>query len=414
MGVAWKNGTIAVYNVGRSFFIHQHCAVIRLSAEALVASLQFEETVSGVSGGSVPDCSQGGALEKALDGIKVAVADLQDMENTMVSDATGSVGSSGPSVTVSACCVLQSSSPDGAAVEPVVVVGCSLVLPGEARALLVSYALQGRREGEVDSTYPATASLSQIVPVHAVSEAEGQSIVPSITDIVPCDGGRFLAVNVVYREAKGRGQTGSVIQSASNSEEGRREPEGASVGGDAGNSNSCSHDIVCSQTLLFDVGEEAGAKGLSSPRPMRLSHFPVGCKVGQVPGTRLVSLAEAKHGGSKEAIQLVGVTVDGRVVEVMGEKLDCRMIVSPGRDPVVVCAPCTGLDQLVVVRESSCLEIIKLSRNGVSTLGEEGEGLEGIDSSSGVGKDATPVEEEQESEFAASTRTQLVQQTLLC
>lgn len=398
MGVAWKNGAIAVYNVGRSFYLHQHCALIQLSAEALTASLQFEETVSGVGGGDgVAGCSQGGVLEKALDGIKVAIADLQDMENTMASDAAGSMGSSGSSVTVSACCVLQSSGPDGTAVVPAVVVGCSLVLPGEAKALLVTYALQGRREGEGDATYPATASLTQIVHVPAVSETERQSVLPTITDIVPCAGGRYLAVNVVYEEAKGWEQMGTTCESTTKDDGCLRETEAASCGGDAGNSNS--HNIVCSQTLLFEVGEETGAKGYSPPRPTSLSQSPVGRKIGHDPGARLVSLVEARHGDSREAINLVGVTVDGRVLELVGEGLDCRVVVSPEQDPVVLCAPCIGLEQLVVVRESSRMELIRLSGGMVSASEEGGKGVEELDSSPGVGKHVTREKERQESEF---------------
>lgn len=396
MGVAWKNGTIAIYNVGQSFYLHQHCALIQLSAEALAASLQFEETVSDVGGGGVAGCSQGGVLEKALDGIKVAIADLQDMENTMASDAAVSLGSSGSSVTVSACCVLQSSGPDGTAVVPTVVVGCSLVLPGEAKALLVAYALQGRREGEGDTTYPATASLTQIVHVPAVSETERQSILPTITDIVPCAGGRCLAVNVVYEEAKGREQMGSTVQSTTKDEGCLREPERVSCGGDAGSSNS--HNIVCSQTLLFEVGEETGAKNLSPPQPMSLSQPPVGCKVSHDPGTRLASLVEASHGDSRETIHLVGVTVDGQVLELVGEGLDYRVVGSLGQDPVVLCAPCIGLDQLVVVRESSRMELIRLSGDTVSASEEGGKGVEERDSSPGVGKHVTKEEERQESE----------------
>ena len=405
MGVVWKNGTIVVYNVGHSFFLHQHCEVFRLSAEALMASLQFEETVSGERDGSIADCSQGGVLEKALDGIKVAIADLQDMESTMTSDASGSTGGGGPSVVVSACCVLQSSGCGGAAAEPAVVVGCSLVLPEEARPMLVAYTLQGRKVDKVATAFPATASLAQIVPVPTMGETEGQSVTPTVTDIVPCAGGRFLAVNVVYRETKGQEATGSTVQSAANEEGCSREADGAAIGGDGGNSSS--HNITCSQTLLFEVAKETGAKSLSPPRPTSLSQSPVVCKVSQEPGTRLVSLAEARRGGSEKAVHLLGVTVDGQVLELTGEKLHCRVVVSAGCDPVLLCAPCIGLDQLVVVRQSSLMELVRLSRGRALASEEGGEGAEELDCSPGAGKDARSEEERLRSEFHLWTQRSL-------
>ena len=405
MGVAWKNGTIVVYNVGHSFFLHQHCEVFRLSAEALMASLQFEETVSGERDESIAGCPQGGVLEKALDGIKVAIADLQDMESTMMSDASGSTGGGGPSVVVSACCVLQSSGCDKAAVEPAVVIGCSLVLPEEARALLVAYTLQGRKVDKAATAFPATASLAQIVPVPTIRGTEGQSVTPTVTDIVPCAGGRFLAVNVVYREIEGQEPTGSTVQSAANDEGCPREADVAAVGGDGGNSSS--HNITCSQTLLFEVAEEAGAKTLSTPRPTSLSQSPVVCKVSQEPGTRLVSLAEARRGGSEKAVHLVGTTDNGQVLELTGEKLDCRVVVSAGCDPVVLCAPCIGLDQLVVVRQSSLMELVSVSRERALASEEGGEGVEEFDCSPGAGKDARSEEERLRSEFHLWTQRSL-------
>lgn len=391
--MAWKNGTVVVYNVGHSFFLHQHCDVFHLSAEALMASLQFEETVrDGIAG-----CPQGGVLEKALDGIKVALADLQDMESTITSDASGPTGGGGPSVAVSACCVLQSSGCGSAAMEPAVVIGCSLVLPGEERALLVGYTLQGTREGKATTAFPATASLAQIVPVPTKGDTDGQSVTPTITDIVPCAGGRFLAVNVVYREIKGQEPMGSTVQSAANDEGCREAAAGAVFGGDGGNSSS--HNINSSQTLLFEVADETGAKTLSPPRPTSLSQSPVVCKVSQEPGTRLVSLAEARRGGSEKAVHLLGMTVDGQVLELMGEKLDCRVVVSAGCDPVVLCAPYIGLDQLVVVRQSSLMEQVRVSRERVLALKEEEEGVEEFDYSPGAGKDARSEEERLPSEF---------------
>lgn len=397
MGVAWKNGTIAVYNVGQSFYIHQHCAPIELSAEALAASLQFEETVNGVGGGVV-SCSPGGVLEKALDGIKLAIADLQDMEETMTTDAPGPLGTRGSSLLVSACCVLQSPSTDRAPVAPAVVVGYSLDLPGERRALLVTYALTGRKEGEGDVSYPAIASLTEIVPIPAVREIERQSIAPTITDIVPCAGGRCLAVNVVYEEIKGKDENGSTVQNVANDKGCLGESKSGSCG--AGPCNSSSRNIVCSQTLLYEVGEETGAKDLSAPRLTSVSKSPVRIKVSHSPGTtftKLTRLVEASDGDSKETIRLVGVTVDGRVQELVGGALDYGMVVVPGCDPVVLCAPCTGPDQLVVVRESSRMELVNLTRDRPSTSVEGGEGLDETDRSCGVETDETRLEERQES-----------------
>ena len=384
MGVAWKNGTIAVYNVGKSFYIHQHCAPIQLSAEALAASLQFEETVNGVGGG-VASCSPGGALEKALDGVKLAIANLQDMENTMTTDAVGPLRTSGSSLLVSACCVGQTPGTDRAPVAAAVVAGCSLELPGEKRALLVVYTLTGRKEGEGDLSYPAITSLTEIVPIPAVREIEGRSIFPTITDIVPCAGGRCLAVNVVYEDIGDEKEKGSSVQSEANDKGSMRD----TVSRGTGPCNS-SQNIVCSQTLLFEVGVETEGKGLSRSQRTSVSKSPVGSKVSHSPGTtftKLTRLVEASDGSAKETIRLVGVSVDGRVQELVGGALDYGRVVVPGCDPVVLCAPCTGPDQLVVVRESSRMELVSLTWERLPTTVEGGEGMEGTDYSRGVETD---------------------------
>ena len=379
MGVTWENGTVAVYDVGKQFYIHEVCAPIKLSPEGLSYSVHFDEVVKGSS--DLPVHKDVEDLEHALNGIKAVLADLPpDQDSTSIVTERTFPTSEEMSLSTSSCCVLRAAdsrpapSPAGEnVVSPAVLIGCVLTTQSGSKPLVVSHVLRSVELEKNGSplAYQGLSELHRVTTLPSPNLPTPARLKPVVKDILPVCEGRYVVVSVLYYLADN-----TLPQEPTTNTKGE---EGAVDTGDIPNIVSgvqqparchAQGKVAGGQVVLFQVTSE---KWPQTPhvKVTCLLNTPVMSKTAKSPEASITSLCQLQHLTTNtdpfelEGLFMAAVTSSGAVQILSGRDLTViKEVTRFGRseepDSVVSCMFCSTGNQLLVHTARNTLQFLSV------------------------------------------------------
>ena len=379
MGVTWENGTVAVYDVGKQFYIHEVCAPIKLSPEGLSYSVHFDEVVKSSS--DLPVHKDVEDLEHALNGIKAVLADLppdQD-SNSSVPERTFPT-SEEMSLSTSSCCMLRAADsrtaptpPGENVVSPAVLIGCALTTQSGSKPLVVSHVLRSMELEKNGSplAYRELSKLHRVTTLPSPNLPTPDRLKPVVKDILPVCEGRYVVVSVLYYLADNtppqepRTNTGGEEETVDTGDipsiaSGVQQPAPCHA----------QDKVAGGQVVLFQVTSE---KWPQTPHVQVtcLPSTPVMSKTAESPEASITSLCQLQHPITNadpfelEGLLMAAVTSSGVVRILSGRDLTViKEVTQVGRsgelDSVVNCTFCSTGNQLLVHTARNTLHFLSV------------------------------------------------------
>ena len=300
-----------------------------------------------------------GPLEQALDGIKIALAELQETDPSGEQDSKSS--SSVPeSLCLTACCIVQGVAGENTQGKQInkkptaaVVGGCTVHKLNNAVPLLVVYTIAPRSTTKDTFTYPTHPARSILLQVITLPTQSVPDLHPVIKDIVPCAEGKYLAVCLNWE--KNGGELGQSL-------------------------------VVQSEILLYEVTVQSRVLEGQDVVVTSLARTSLSSKSSRDECDMIVKLKDciAQEAGvaSKNGVSLVGLTSSGRLVLLEGVGLacswiDCQLLTDNGRltDEIVDFDPCPGRGTILVITKGGSMKRVPLKTKDSRAEGDEKDGL---------------------------------------